>query len=342
MATITQPTYITGDTVPQKDDHDLHISRTSFKTPSSLLTYRCLTPLTLQHLLGQRDINHNKPLTDSTSELLCKDDEGTLHLYFMTNTRLRNIALRQNLMIDQAMAGRAEERGALLSALRHAQAAAKAKRFNLLGLPAELRNRVYHLAAVNEKQSLSLPAFPALLHVSRQVRAEAAGIFFGCNTFCLEMEAEFYFDKAPNLAPHRKEYPRHTWIMQATQEWLIRVEEQHISQIRSLMVTVRIPPLYQTSYCHAISISFDRNVSSCTLSYHGRLLYREGYYTRWTNPLGVYQLHPDVIRQLAEVVSGGANGGITKDRLRKLMAAFGAWDDPKSDVSVARGLAFRQ
>ena len=61
------------------------------------------------------------------------------------------------------------------------------------GLPAELRNRIYHLAFVRS-QPIRLKTHvgvtdnnpgiePAILRASKQIRNEAIGIFWGCNTF---------------------------------------------------------------------------------------------------------------------------------------------------------------
>ena len=55
-------------------------------------------------------------------------------------------------------------------------------------LPAELRNRIYHLVVVRS-QPIRLPTHtfsglePAILCVSKQIRNEAIGMFWGCNIF---------------------------------------------------------------------------------------------------------------------------------------------------------------
>jgi hypothetical protein len=58
------------------------------------------------------------------------------------------------------------------------------KRASLLGLPAELRNNIYEQVVIT-KCCLDGIKEPALLAVSRQIRAEAFSIFYGGSTFTL-------------------------------------------------------------------------------------------------------------------------------------------------------------
>ena len=78
----------------------------------------------------------------------------------------------------------------------------------LLNLPSELRNTVYALVLLdpNEKNFTKYehkkPREPALLHVNRQIRNEASGIFWGGNTFCFVQspKAELWLHR---LQPHK-------------------------------------------------------------------------------------------------------------------------------------------
>ena len=76
--------------------------------------------------------------------------------------------------------------------------------FRLLRLPAELRNRIYHLAVVNEKpldivhhkryRRAKAPQQPALASTSKQLREEVLPIFYGGNSFVLDTVGDIIQD----------------------------------------------------------------------------------------------------------------------------------------------------
>ena len=69
----------------------------------------------------------------------------------------------------------------------------------LTSLPAELRNRIYRLALINDKPlnitSKKTNQEPALLATNRQIRAEALKIYYAENIFLLRVDLGYRFDK---------------------------------------------------------------------------------------------------------------------------------------------------
>ncbi|KXT03016.1 hypothetical protein AC578_683 [Pseudocercospora eumusae] len=77
------------------------------------------------------------------------------------------------------------------------EAAAMSKSFRLMGLPPELRNRIYAFAFQNEKKfgkrrSLALVATPNITRVSKKVREETLPLFFATTSFRLSLASDFY------------------------------------------------------------------------------------------------------------------------------------------------------
>lgn len=116
---------------------------------------------------------------------------------------------------------------------------------SLLGLPAELRNRIYRFALIKPKtididQSKWPTHQPALLKTCKQIRREALGVFYFENKFCARIydwdpvvKDRFsrlmvaYNTKCPQLSHSFKGSPNWTNLL----EWLRAVHEGRISGI---------------------------------------------------------------------------------------------------------------
>ena len=181
----------------QEGSFELPILQTGFKRPDPSMLHCYLKGDDLRDSLHSGGINGNFSKADLRTNGLklyrrrmFEDAEGRLELHHMTIQRLRALATSKNIIIHEAGSGCNEERSALISALEGVAAAPQVTTiYDFLELPAELRDQIYGLVFIDEKHSLNIPRIPALLHLNKQVRHEAAGVFVKKNTFCPQLQA---------------------------------------------------------------------------------------------------------------------------------------------------------
>ena len=100
----------------------------------------------------------------------------------------------------------------------------------LLTLPAELPNRIYELAVVEEKGIHILlkrpyptsPAQPAVLRLNKVIRNEALPVFFGCNTFHIK------YDLGSESSSH---------VFSIVRKWLT-ANEKHIVRVPIVCISL--------------------------------------------------------------------------------------------------------
>lgn len=98
---------------------------------------------------------------------------------------------------------------------------------SLLTLPAEMRNNIYRFALVEDAQPIPIPIGthppnqPSLLNTCRQIRHEAAGIYFEENSFDFEINdnnAHVYIDWC-SKSPRHLDAPNTNFSLEKSRNW---------------------------------------------------------------------------------------------------------------------------
>ena len=251
---------------------------------------------------------------------------GTLSYCNMTEVRLLDLVLQRRLL------GQAEATGTAVGpywrySLIHVLEEADAKElieegtiFEFLSLPPELRNTVYEYVLVNGERSLVLPEAPALFHVSKQIRRESTDIYFRLNTFVLPLESNCRFE----FEPYKKEHSVNVTIPKRTWQWIQMTGGYFLPRVRTFLVSLHRGLHFAVPQCHIFEIDFTENFGKFELHYFGIFLPAEGY-ARYTADAGIYQLNPQVYRQLKSIAGNPGTRRLHRSDLLLLLRAFGGW-----------------
>ncbi|KAK5114060.1 hypothetical protein LTR85_010366 [Meristemomyces frigidus] len=105
-----------------------------------------------------------------------------------------------------------------------------------LDLPAELRNRIYRYATVSEPSvALVRPYVPAICQASSQLRSESLPIYYGVNSFAMQLRAAVY-ERKPQ---HRVKLMLESRLDGKDDKWLKMLEATGTAKyLRRLLVVV--------------------------------------------------------------------------------------------------------